>query len=323
MAFGLWRANTSYSTKRSALLAHVVGPLLSAAETVLYTSSEWKKFDRTICMYARRALNGRATTKTANPDGTIKYRSWTNERVRKFWRLPTAQTEAIVRRLKWAQELSVRPLVNCQALAAMLGDVPFEGTRASPAGRIIRPIGPWAQRLIDDIKSMADTIDGAEDFLREVDSRWLLLFCDSPEADRFQRYDMAEIRAREYSAAIPPPGASSYWDEQKEEHDLPEKNWICDMIDEANPGMTCGAEFASHRALLMHRRRAHNWGPFLSRRVCVNVCTNCSSVFSSRATAIDHLIRAYTKGYCPRGRSIHTRINHSPNSTDTLEHTTF
>ena len=126
-ACGLWRANTSHTTKRSALLAHVVGPLLSAIETVLYTSSEWKKFDRTICMYARRALNGRATTKTANPDGTITYRSWTNERVRKFWRLPTAQTEARVRRLKWAQELSVRPQIHCQVLPAMFGDVHLRG----------------------------------------------------------------------------------------------------------------------------------------------------------------------------------------------------
>ena len=278
----------------SALLAHVVGPLLSAAETVLYNSSEWKKFDRTICLYARRALNGRATTKTASRDGTITYRSWTNERVRKFWRLPTAQTEARVRRLKWAQELSVRPQIHCQVLAAMFGGVPRVGTRASPEGRIIRPIGPWAQQLVDDIESMADTIDGAEDFLFDVDSRWLRLFCDTPEADRFQRLDMAEIRAREYSAATPPPGTSSYWDAQEEEHDLPEKSWTCDMIDEANPGMTCGAVFASHRALAMHRRRAHNWGPFLSRRVVVNVCPNCSSVFSSRATAIDHLIRAYS-----------------------------
>ena len=166
VAFGLWRANTSYTSKKSALLAHVVGPLLSAAEIVLYTSSEWKKFDRTICMYARPR---RQLTQTARPltdPGRTKG---------KFWRLPTAQTEARVRRLKWAQELSVRPLVvHCQVLAAMFGDVPLEGTRASPAGRIIRAIGPWAQRLIDDIESMAGTINGAEDFQRDVDSRWLL-----------------------------------------------------------------------------------------------------------------------------------------------------
>ena len=118
------------------------------------------------------------------------------------------------------------------------------------------------------IESMADTIDGTEDFPFDVDSRWLRLFCDTPQADRFQRLDMAEIRTREYSAATPPPGTSTYWDAQEEEHDLPEKSWTCDMIDEANPGMTCGAVFASHRALAMHRRRAHNWGPFFIEACC-------------------------------------------------------
>ena len=37
--------------------------------------------------------------------------------------------------------------------------------------------------------------------------------------------------------------------------------------------------------------RAHNFGFFPSRRVALNACPNCRSIFSSRATAIHHLIR--------------------------------
>ena len=74
---------------------------------------------------------------------------------------------------------------------------------------------------------------------------------------------------------------------------MPETRWVCDLEDETRPGVLCGAVFASHRALAMHRRRAHNFGFF---------------IFSSRAAAIHHLIRAYEHGYCPRHRSLHTHI---------------
>ena len=114
VAYGIWRTGASYVTKRFALLAQVVGPLMSAAEGVLCASAEWKKFDKTICVYARRALNGHATKKTLSPDGTTTYSSWSNEKVRRYWRLPTAHTEARVRRLRWAQELSRRPQTHCQ-----------------------------------------------------------------------------------------------------------------------------------------------------------------------------------------------------------------
>ena len=107
--FGLWRSDAGYTTKRTALIAHVVGPLLSAAETVLYGDSDWAKFDRIVAQYGRRALKGRATAKKLGCNGAILFMSWSNEKVRRHWRLPRARTEARVRRLKWLQEVSERP----------------------------------------------------------------------------------------------------------------------------------------------------------------------------------------------------------------------
>ena len=178
VAHGLWRASTCYTTKRSALLAHVVGPIMSAAEAILYSASDWGLFDKLIAQYGRRALNGQATEKIPQPDGTTRYRAWTNEKVWRHWRLHKASTEARVRRLKWLQEISERPQVHCQILAALFGDIPFESTRACNEGRIIGAIGPWARRLIDDISSMAHLVDGGEDFIEDLDSRWLRLFCN-------------------------------------------------------------------------------------------------------------------------------------------------
>ena len=183
VAHGIWRKGTCYVTKRSALLARVVGPLMPAAEAVLYTSTEWKKFDKTISVCARRALNGRATRNTSRPDGTITYSSRSHENVRRYWRLPTAHTEARVRRLRWAQELSQRPQTHCQVLAACSETSPLRGYWCLPRGANRTTCRTMGQ-AIEDIESMADTVAGAEDFLQELDKRWLLLFCDTHMADR-------------------------------------------------------------------------------------------------------------------------------------------
>ena len=152
-AFGLWRSDAGYTTKRSALIAHVVGPLLSAAETVLYGESDWAKFERNNAQYGRRALKGPATARTLGCNGEILFRSWSNEKVRRHWRLPRARTEARVRRLKCPQEVSERPQVHCQDLA-LFEDTLHGPTRASNDGLIIGPIGPWASRVVEDLCSL-------------------------------------------------------------------------------------------------------------------------------------------------------------------------
>ena len=58
----------------------------------------------------------------------------------------------------------------------------------------------------------------------------------------------------------------------------------------------------------MHQRRAHQLGLFLSRTVACDSCPNCCSTFTSRVTAINHVIRAYLRVYCPRNRRAHSRI---------------
>ena len=71
MAHGIWRTGTSYVNKRSAFLAHVVGPLKSAAE-VRQTGTQRPRHEE-----------------PPNLDGTITCSSWSNEKVRRYWRRPT------------------------------------------------------------------------------------------------------------------------------------------------------------------------------------------------------------------------------------------
>ena len=140
-ARGLWAIESQHWPyyETSGYQAHLVGPIVSAAEAILYTPSDWEKFDSVIVQHGRETLNGRATVKTPEPDGITTYRAWTNEEVRRFWRLPKASTEARTRRHKWVQELSARPQAHCQILAALFGDVPRERPTSrelsGPSGR--------------------------------------------------------------------------------------------------------------------------------------------------------------------------------------------
>ena len=142
---------------------------------------------------------------------------------------------------------------------------------------------------------------------------------------------MAEIRAQETTVRIPPPGTRTAHEPHDIDPEPPERTWLCDLNAEHDPLARCGAEFSSYKALAMHKRRAHNLGLFLSRAVSFNSCPNCMSTFASRFSAINHLIRAYTIGHCPRNRSAHSHIAHGGStalqcrichewSTDTRQH---
>ena len=113
-AKGLWKTDARYVTKRAALLAHVVGPILSGAETALHTDTVSKSFDQTIASDGRLALNGRASRKQTGEDGVVVYKAWTDEEIRRHWKPAWMKTEARVRILRWTPELSRRPLTHCQ-----------------------------------------------------------------------------------------------------------------------------------------------------------------------------------------------------------------
>ena len=151
-----------------------MGPLLSAAETVLCGDSDWAKFDRIVAQYGRRALKGHATAKTLGTNGEILFRPWSNEKVRRHWRLPSTRTEARVRRLKWPQEVSERPQIHCQVLAALFGDTLHGPTGASNDGRIIGPIGPWASGVVEYLCSLREGVDGGETTRGAERSPWFV-----------------------------------------------------------------------------------------------------------------------------------------------------
>ena len=118
-AKGLWRTNVRYATKRTSLFRHVVARL--GGKTVLLTDTDGTCSDPAMVSDGRLALNGRVSGQQTGEDGAAVYKAWTNERIRRHWKLLCVKTRARVRG---------RPLTHCQILAAMFGDVLFRLTMA-------------------------------------------------------------------------------------------------------------------------------------------------------------------------------------------------
>ena len=53
-------------------------------------------------------------------------------------------------------------------------------------------IGPWTSRVVEDLCSLRERVDGGEEFCDDVNGRWLQLFWCTPEAERFGRFDITE-----------------------------------------------------------------------------------------------------------------------------------
>ena len=187
-------ARPTPATPRSGPLSLLTAwDLMSAAQAVVHTKMDWVKFDRIISQCCRRALNGRFAVETQTHIGEISCLAWSNEKVRRFWRLPLTRTGALVRRLKWLQEVLGRLQVHCPVLAALFRRHPVwphtPPTKEESSGRSDH--GPTGLRRIYDHR---DAVDGGEEFDSDVDGRWRGLFWTTFEAERF--------RARETTVAL-------------------------------------------------------------------------------------------------------------------------
>eukprot|EP00959_Pyramimonas_sp_CCMP1952_P462733 9483737-Pyramimonas_sp.AAC.1 len=106
---------------------------------------------------ARKAMRGGAHTEQ---DGV--HRAWSNERVRKYWRLCSLEVELRVRRLKRLQAIARRPERHRQWLAAHFGKMNWEGgTTMDEFGLLSTTANPWAVRVLEDVKTLS-TVEDAE-----------------------------------------------------------------------------------------------------------------------------------------------------------------
>ena len=91
-------------------------------------------------------------------------------------------------------------------------------------------------------------VEGADDIIEELDERWMRLFCDTLEAERFQKFDMAEILAKETTVCVPPwYGTTKPREEEEEDEEaVLELRSICDHHDNQRRTVDLSADTDEH-----------------------------------------------------------------------------
>ena len=212
--------------------------------------------------------------------------------VLRHWRIATCCTELTIRRLKWMQQMALHPQQHHLVLCAIFGTTKGELQHGFSHGVIDDVIqdhaSPWALQARKDLLCLRG-VDEGNDLLEEVGEQLFRLLRDPEIKGRFIELDVTQLRAAEFSVAIPPPGD----DQTNGPTDNPDAD---DML--KYKCATCSVAFSSSQAMLLHMRRAHNVRK-LSYHACItNQCFLCGDIFCTRVAASRHVQRSLVKGKC-------------------------
>eukprot|EP00959_Pyramimonas_sp_CCMP1952_P008669 181486-Pyramimonas_sp.AAC.1 len=116
--------------------------------------------------HGRRALQGKAVTTVRGTDADDanvqrRIRSWSNRRVRQHWRLASAETEMLVRRLGWHRSWALSPTNHAQELCLLFGTLDLDEGGKPMIGRRVVPskASPWLLRMQADFRRASELLD--------------------------------------------------------------------------------------------------------------------------------------------------------------------
>ena len=154
-----WRSDSVFKVKQMAFSSKVVSNLLTGAEGMNYTATDYNKFDNVLVNLGRKVLRGEACERLtlsgagecAEDPPIVIYKARTNYEVLKMMNATPTAVEARFRRLSWLQNmLGDRPR-NHQMLAALFGQCRFESTPTIGADhRLTATANSWARRVLAD-----------------------------------------------------------------------------------------------------------------------------------------------------------------------------
>ncbi|CAK0875658.1 unnamed protein product [Prorocentrum cordatum] len=161
---GFWfLKGVPFRLKRAMFLYFVVGTAVQNLEAYLPSSCQLADLQQVVDQLARKALRG-----LAHEEVEGVHSSWSNERVRKHWRLCSLAVELRVRRLKRLQAIAKRPERHRQWIAAHFGVMNWERMETmTEDGRLTENANPWARRVLEDLKALL-SVEDAEWFLSEL-----------------------------------------------------------------------------------------------------------------------------------------------------------
>ena len=98
-----------------------------------------------------------------------------------------------------------------------------------------------------------------DDLVKELDMR---LICDTQEAEIYQKFDMAEVQARESTVCIPPWYGTTKPREEEEEDEEAELDlrWICDHHDEETTEPTMHGQRRNMEGTLVSQEKGPRTG---------------------------------------------------------------
>ena len=283
-----WTSSVCIRFRRIAFHCVVYTAAISGLEANVMTRTDMEAINKLLLGYGRRMLKGKACRKAEQADGSVRYESISNQHVWKYIGCVPVQIELRVRRLKWLQELVAFPENNKMVIAALLGTMQFEKSTPVP--------NPWADQMLDDIKSLHTDEEG-EELCRTVGDSIVKVFLDEYARGLLLCIDVGFLRAQ-------------YWTYGEERSGTCEQKdfgvFACDALKE--DGTPCGKEFPTYRALKAHQNFTvggrHGERDKINRLTVTNQCMLCSSTFASRIVAMRHVAGACKHGRCITDRAV-------------------
>lgn len=139
-------------------MAMVVSPLVSGLEVWVINTGYLHRLSSQVCMYARKAMAGGATTKME--DGV--YKAIGNEERLRRWKWLSIPDELVLRRLGWLQGIAKGPGNHSQWLPSVFGHFPSERVPAVAGGALCDGSNPWAVQVRNDLEYTRRINEGEE-----------------------------------------------------------------------------------------------------------------------------------------------------------------
>ena len=301
---GLWhQRRLPWRGLRAVFLGMVYEVLFSGLEALVLGKMQYSRLDRIVATYGRKLLRGDACRKSVQEDGQTVYHSLSNADVFRRLGVPCAHTELRIRCLKLLQRWAKDPWKHHQVITAVFGIMWCdEGPTVDAESGLSCSANSYAKLFWEDLQSLA-ALDSAC-WLVDIAGNDVMSFF-TVLAEDFVRIDVSELRARELSIAIPPPGYTPPQDSDTPAQDMeaPELVYECPIV--LDTGVPCGQKFPCLRDLRLHQYKSglsnHRVLSDYYKAAHINQCPWCFMVHASIVSTRKHVRQRILTGTCPAG----------------------
>ena len=305
-----------YRLRRTLLIGHIQNTAISGLEAYALTQGDYAFLDGLVTGVYRSAMGKKAYTFEKNPNTGVPEvkKTISNAAVRKYWKLPSVQTELRIRRITMYKTMAAHPLDSVLPMAAAFGQMRAEQQRGMAApinnDNITETATPWAKQFQDDILKWAAHNAEVQNILAEVQNRVFSLFTHPEVQRRLLEIDHKDMRDQENSAEIPPPEHH----ESTQEKTARRNTYVTQPYQCTN----CPMRFETLQQQRAHEAAAHQIKNLSTAVTPTNYCMICHTIFADRPSAITHVERTLNRGYCKPQQSRNLRDIQQPTTLTCL-----